>query len=86
MPKKQRNKLSQFISSNLMAQNSNYRVDLSIQRFLSISMAIFFVFVAPLLLTVLFKLKKIRMLISSILQFYSGHFIGEEDEKITKCK
>ena len=69
-----------------MAQSSNYRVDLSIQRFLSISMTIFFVFVAPLLLTVLFKLKKIRMLISSILQFYSGHFIGEEDEKITKCK
>ena len=69
-----------------MAQNSNYRVDLSIQRFLSISMAIFFVFVAPLLLTVLFKLKKIRMLISSILQFYSGNFIGEKDEKITKCK
>ena len=46
MPKKQRNKLGQFISSNLMAQNSNYRVDLSNQRFFTLTMAIFFAFVA----------------------------------------
>jgi hypothetical protein len=68
-----------------MAQNSNYRVDLSNQRFFTLTMAIFFAFVASPWLTILFKLKKIRMLAKSILQFYNGHFIGEDDE-LTQCK
>ena len=49
-------------------------------------MAIFIVFVASPWLIVLFKFKKIWMLLSSILQFYNGYFIGEEDEEIAKCK
>ena len=68
-----------------MAQNQNYRVDLSNQRFFSLAMAIFFIFVASPWLTILFKLKKIKLLVSSVLQFYNGHFIGE-DEELTKCK
>ena len=85
MPKKQRNKLGQFISSNMMAQKSNYIKDSSIHRFSALFMAMFLIFVASPWLTILVKLKKIRMIITSIVQFYNAHFIGE-DEELTKLK
>ena len=85
MPKKLRNKLGQFISLNMMTQKSNYVKHSQTHRFSTLVMAIFFIFVASPWLTILFKQKKIRMLITSILQFYNYHFIGE-DEELTKLK
>ena len=58
MPKKQRNKLGHFISSNMMAQKSNYVKDSSTHKFSTLVMAIFAIFVASPQLTILFKMEK----------------------------
>ena len=80
MPKKQRNRLGQFISSCSMDKNPLFLKGASNQKIPSFLMAIIFIVLASPWLTIFFKSRKIRVFLNLIIEFYNTHFIAEGDE------
>ena len=80
MPKKQRNRLGQFISSCSMDKNPLFLNGATNQKIPSFLMVIIFIILASPWLTIFFKSKKIRAFLNLIIEFYNNHFIAEADE------
>ena len=77
MPKKQRNELGQFISTESKAQNRPFLDESLNQKIFSFLMVIFLIILASPWLTIFFKSKEIQNLINAIIEFYNIHFIAD---------
>ena len=80
MPKKQRNRLGQFISTCSMDKNPSYLNGASSQKISNFLMVIIFIVLATPWLTIFFKSRKIQVFLNLIIEFYNNHFIAEGNE------
>ena len=81
MGKRKRNAIGQFISSASAHIGSTGGIiqENFIQKIIALFMALLFAFIISPWLTLALKSKKMKNFVFSLLQFYSKHFISEDE-------
>ena len=81
MVKRKRNRVGQFISSasTYIGPKAGFLEENYFQKVITVFMALFFVLVVSPWLTLAIKSKKLKDFFYALFQFYSKHFISEDE-------